>query len=103
MNRNKGDVESGLERKGFRKEDGDHNFFVYWTINGQKTKVRTKTSHGARRTTLGARLLSDMAKQCRLRNKQFLDLIDCDIEQVDYERLISSQLTQAPTPPSGDF
>ena len=42
MPRNKRDVESGLLAKGFILEDDHHHFFVYWTIDGRKTRARTK-------------------------------------------------------------
>lgn len=48
MPRKQNDVEKSLEAKGFQRAKGDHNFFHYHSKAGKKSRVFTKTSHGAR-------------------------------------------------------
>ncbi len=85
--RSKRDVEAGLKKKGFRQADGDHHWFVYWTVEGKKTTVRTKTSHGATKD-LGDGLLNEMSRQLRIGKPQFLGLVDCPVDQHEYEALL---------------
>ena len=82
------DVEIALEKKGFRPKEGDHSFFTYHTLAGQKTSVWTKTSHGSGYKTLGNTLVSAMAKQCGLTNGQFKQFIECSLTQEIMERIL---------------
>jgi hypothetical protein len=88
MPRNKRDVESGLLAKGFILEDDHHHFFVYWTIDGRKTRARTKTSHTKKHKDIGDNLLSQMAQQCKVTRSQFLDLVDCPMDRTRYESVL---------------
>lgn len=86
MPRKQDDVEKSLLKKGFLAGGGDHNFFIYHSKVGKKTIVRTKTSHGGK--DVDDNLLSQMAKQCKLTNKDFGRLIDCPLSRDDYEALL---------------
>ena len=83
MPRKQNDVEKSLLAKGFRAREGDHSYFNYYSRAGKKTAVFTKTSHGARE--IDDNLLSRMAKQCKLSNKDFGLLIDCPLDRETYE------------------
>lgn len=83
MPRKQSEVERSLTAKGFRAREGDHNYFNYYSKLGKKTAVFTKTSHGARE--IDDNLLSRMAKQCKLSNKDFGLLIDCPLDRDTYE------------------
>ena len=83
MPRKQTDVEKSLQAKGFRSREGDHNYFNYYSKAGKKTAVFTKTSHGSRE--IDESLLSLMAKQCKLSNKDFGLLIDCPLDRDTYE------------------
>jgi predicted RNA binding protein YcfA (HicA-like mRNA interferase family) len=85
--RAKRDVEAALKRKGFQQDDGDHHWFFYWTSDGKKTTVRTKTSHGSTKD-LGDGLLKEMAGQVRISKVQFLDLVDCPMSREQYQQLL---------------
>lgn len=64
----KKDIESGLTNKGFIKEQGrKHVKYFYCDENGVKTSVYTLLSGGSYKE-IGNKLVSDMAKQCRLSN-----------------------------------
>ena len=89
MQRDKIKIESSLQSKGFQKEKKDHRVFIYYTINGERTLVKTKTSHGNRKyKSIGNTLLGKMAKQCKLNFGQFIDLIDCPLNRNEYEDLL---------------
>lgn len=90
MPRKKNDVEAGLRGKGFRQDNTHHRYFVYYTREGAKSRIRTKTSHGGR--DLDDYLLGQMAKQCKLNKKEFLDLVDCPLDQGTYEGRIADKL-----------
>ncbi|RYH48359.1 MAG: hypothetical protein EON54_16105 [Alcaligenaceae bacterium] len=89
MPRKQGDVEKSLVLKGFAPAAGDHNYFHYHSLVGKKTRVFTKTSHGARE--ISDSLLSLMARQCKLSNKDFGRLIDCPLDRATYEKLLIEQ------------
>jgi hypothetical protein len=91
MPRKKIDVESALKKKGFNQTEGDHHWFVYMTIEGEKTTYRTKTSHTQKMKDIPDNLLSLMAKQCKLSKKNFLDLIDCPLSREAYEEILKEQ------------
>ncbi len=86
MSREKRKVESSLQKKGFQETSGDHRFFSYYTIDGKKTEIQTKTSHTPKMKTIPDSLISKMAKQCKLNNKDFSDLIDCPLSREAYEK-----------------
>ena len=81
-------VESALEAKGFRRRESHHSYFVYYTQDGKKTPVRTKTSHGRGGADIPDNLLSRMARQCKLHTAEFRALIDCSLSQAGYEELL---------------
>jgi predicted RNA binding protein YcfA (HicA-like mRNA interferase family) len=89
--RQKRDIESALTAKGFVAAEGDHHFYVYHTVDGKKTRARTKTSHTARMKDVPDNLLSEMAKQCKLTKSQFLDLVDCPMKRDGYEAALAAR------------
>lgn len=91
MPRPKVKVESALLAKGFCKSERDHHYFVYYTKDGKKTAIKTKTSHTKKMKEIPDNILSQMAKQCRLNNSEFKDLVDCTIGQAEYERLLQNK------------
>ena len=82
-------VESALKAKGFRRREGDHSYFIYYTEEGKKTSVQTKTSHGRGGADIPDNLISRMAKQCKLRTSEFRALVDCPLSQAEYEELLT--------------
>lgn len=95
MVRKPGDVEKSLVKKGFRRKEGDHHYFNYYTKAGKKTMVFTKTSHGGRE--LDDSLLGKMSGQCKLPRQNFDQLIECPLDRDTYERkLIEAGFVEAP-------
>jgi predicted RNA binding protein YcfA (HicA-like mRNA interferase family) len=91
MSLKKAKVEAGLTKKGFEQIEGDHHFFVYVTSMGTRTTVRTKTSHTPEMKEIPDNLLGQMAKQCKLSKRDFVDLINCPLSQEDYEVKLRNQ------------
>ncbi len=79
------DVIAGLERKGFQRKENDHTFLHLW-VDGKKTPVYTKVSHGERE--IGDKLLAMMARQTRLVRRDFLNLVDCPLKFDEYVAIL---------------
>lgn len=89
MPKDKRKVEEALLKKGFEDKEGDHHFFIYHTLQGKKSSIRTKTSHTPKMKEISDGILAQMAKQCRLDKQDFMNLIDCPLSREQYEaRLI---------------
>lgn len=94
MPRKQSEVEKSLCVKGFLPSKGDHNYFLYYSKAGKKTRVFTKTSHGSRE--IDDSLLGCMARQVRLTRSDFDRLIDCPLDRDAYEtKLIDQGLVEA--------
>ena len=91
MPKDKHIIESGLERKGFVKKERDHHYFRYFTEDGLKTPIYTKTSHGNKSKEINDSLLSEMAKQCRLTQREFILFVDCSLDRSSYERILKEK------------
>ncbi|MES2327955.1 MAG: hypothetical protein V4539_00040 [Bacteroidota bacterium] len=76
-----------LLKKGFRKNEGDHHFYLYY-YNG-KVITKTKVSHNDQ--DIGDDLISKMYKQCKVTKKQFLDLINCPLDESGYIEILKEQ------------
>ena len=83
-------VERALMKKGFEREFRDHVYFVYYSLSGKRTRIRTSISHGLKSRDIGDQLASLIARQCKLSLKQFKALIDCSLTQPEYEEIVKS-------------
>ena len=75
------DINKALLKKGFFSQESDHTFF-YLFVNGQKTSIWTKYSHGEKE--IGNPLIAQMASQTKLEKDQFMDLIRCPLSKEKY-------------------
>lgn len=75
------DVKQSLLRKGFRETDKRDHYYYFFYHDNKKTNIFTKISHNE--TDIGDKLCSCMAKQVRLNNAQFQELVDCPLTQRD--------------------
>jgi len=83
------EIDGALREKGFhRKVDGKHIHYFFYGQDGEKTGIFTLMSHGMGSTTIGDSLLSLMARQLHLTKKQFLDLIDCPLDEEGYRAIL---------------
>ncbi len=80
-------IRSQLSRKGFQEVDRHHVYLIYMTLDGKKTNIKTRLSHGSNQT-VQTRLLGKMARQCHLNMNHFLRLVDCDMKQDEYEQYL---------------
>jgi predicted RNA binding protein YcfA (HicA-like mRNA interferase family) len=91
MPRSKSQVESALRQKGFAPVRKDHNYFVYINLDGTRTTIKTKTSHTKKMKDIPDNLLAQMAKQCGLSKSDFLKLVDCSLDQQQYQKLLDKK------------
>jgi predicted transcriptional regulator len=84
-------VANALCSKGFINTEKDHHRFIYYTLTGIKTAVFTKISRGASHKGISKGILAQMAKQCRLSNAEFRDLLDCPLSREGYENLLKAK------------
>ena len=86
------DIEAALRKKGFRESEvADHRKFHFWTLEQKKTAIWTKTSHGTKYKVLSDDLVAKMAKQVKLKTRDFAAFVACDVEQEQYEQILSKQ------------
>lgn len=75
------EIKEGLTKKGFIPVQGDHTF-LFLSVEGRKSSIRTKISHGNKE--YGDNILSLVARQLRITTKQLDDLLDCPLSYEDY-------------------
>ncbi|NMB40670.1 MAG: hypothetical protein GX996_01875 [Firmicutes bacterium] len=83
-------IQRALLKKGFQRSDNDHAKFTYLTLSGEKTNIWTKTSYGSKHKDLSDNNISNMARQCRLSKRDFMDLVKCPMTREKYEILLLS-------------
>lgn len=90
MPRKTGDVIARLQKKGFEpsKKKTHHKYYSYRTTDGELTPIYTYVSHSEKE--LSDYLLSQMAKQCKLKREEFLKLIDCTLDQKGYQAKVQN-------------
>lgn len=81
-----------LKSKGFTdslNKSGDHKYIEFFYEG--KLLLYTKISHGA--SDLGDYLIKQMAEQCKLDKKDFMDLANCPLSMEEYiQRLVAKGL-----------
>ena len=87
MQRDRKDIDASLQRKGFKRDDGDHQYYIYYNLTGLKTIKKTKMSMGTSHKAIGGPLLGQMARQIGVSKSKFLELVDCTLDQTGYETL----------------
>ena len=80
-------VVRNLTKKGFVQDKRDHLYLTYVTIEGKKTAIRTKVSHGSK-NDITTSLVSAMARQCQLTTQQFKEFAECKLVQYQYEQIL---------------
>jgi hypothetical protein len=81
------DAATSLNAKGFaRAKERDHLYFFYW-LEGKKTAVHAKISHGAKE--IDDYVLGKIRKSLRLDTKrQAADLLQCPMTKADYRKFL---------------
>jgi hypothetical protein len=70
-------IRAALLKKGFVADDTHHEMF-WLVVDGKKTSVRTRISHGAKE--YGDELLALVARQVGLGKQEMYRLIDCPMD-----------------------
>jgi len=86
------EIDSALCKKWFRRETGgDHICYFFLDADGKDTDIKTKISHGVMSDTIGANLISRMARQLHLSKTEFLNFIDCTVSEEDFRTILRVQ------------
>ena len=70
-------IRAALMKKGFIADDTHHEMF-WMVVDGKKTSIRTRISHGAKE--YGDELLALVARQVGLSKQELYRLIDCPMD-----------------------
>ena len=92
---------ASLTGKGFELErDGDHDVLTF-KATGLTRAIFTKLSRGKKYRVYGRPLLSDMSHQLKLTRRQLDALVECPMQQPEYESVLRAQgLLREPAAPS---
>jgi hypothetical protein len=88
--RDREDIRGSLTRKGFIEENNDHYFYKF-VYKDKETSIFTKLSKGSKYKTLHQSLLSLMSRQLKLTNLQFLEFVDCDLDENRYIEILKEK------------
>jgi hypothetical protein len=80
------EIDAALRKKGFHRElDGKHIRYFF------NARIFTFISHGMKGTATGPPLILQMAKQLRLTKAQYLEFIDCTLDEEGYRAILNYQ------------
>jgi hypothetical protein len=79
------DIERALLSKGFQRVDSDHKYYFFY-VNGKKTLVRTKISHGT--DEYGDHLLGLIKDQLHLGKRELEEFVECSLSGEKYKELL---------------
>ena len=81
-------VLNALLNKGFKRSE-THHTMLWLVVEGRKTSIRTRISHGRRKA--GEWLLAQVAKQLHLSRAELLRFIECALSCQDYAALMEER------------
>jgi hypothetical protein len=79
------DIRNGLIRKGFVQDNRHHKYYIMY-VDGVKTKVRTRISHGE--SEINDALINKMKKQVHLSKEDFFRLVECPLSKEGYIEIL---------------
>lgn len=82
-------IDRALNKKGFTKDSSKDHHYFYLIVEGRKTSVYTRMSHGE--SEISKNLESLMARQLYLSKEQFKNLVDCPMTEQDFLRHLRSE------------
>ena len=71
-------------------ERRDHIHLVYYDLCGRKTRANTKMSRGTKYRSIGSVLIGRMAQQCKLTRDDFVRLVECSMDQSEYNTTLEN-------------
>ncbi len=80
-----------LKKKGFSEsvsKSDDHKYLEF--VHEGKIHFYTKLSHGSKKD-LGLPLITQMALQCKLSKKEFMDLVNCPLSKERYLEILKER------------
>jgi hypothetical protein len=80
-------IRSALLNKGFRTKDGDHKYY-YLFVEGKKSSVFTKLSHGGAYKVYGDDLINEVKHQMGLTKAKLLEYVDCTLDYNGYINIL---------------
>ncbi len=81
-------ITRSLLYKGFKKEDRDHRFYVYYD-GGKRTAIHTKISHSEKE--IGGPLIGMMSRQMHLSTDEFRRFVKCTLSKEQYADILRSK------------
>ncbi len=78
-------IRAALLSKGFIADETHHEMF-WLVVDGRKSSIRTRINHGV--AEYGENLLSLIARQVGLSNKELYSLVDCPMNGEKLKRLL---------------
>jgi len=78
-------IRAALLSKGFFTDDTHHEMF-WLLVDGKKTSIRTRISHGV--AEYGDNPLALIARQVGLNNRELYSLVDCPMDGEKLKRLL---------------
>lgn len=83
-------IVKALKKKGFAEEGGDHEFF-FFNREGLTEGVFTRVSRSSTYREVSGNRLAEMGFQLKLGLKEFLRLVDCDMEEPEYAEILRNK------------
>lgn len=81
-------IDTSLRKKGFECNDkSDHVRYILY-VDGMKTMIMTKVSHGD--VEIGDGLITAMSRQLKLSKNQFMNLINCTLSKEEYAQTLQN-------------
>ncbi len=79
------DIARSLRRKGFTEVSGKSRRVFWYTDGTGAGRIQTMVSRSSKGED-GAPLISDMARQCRLKRSDFVALVECSLTREGYQQ-----------------
>jgi hypothetical protein len=84
-------VSRALTRKGFSTDRDSHHIYFHLHVNSCDTGIYTYISQGSAAHDIPTQIQHKMAKQMYLSYAQFLQFVECHIQQDEYLRILREQ------------
>lgn len=75
-------IKTSLCKKGFQENKHKDHIYFYYFVDGKKSAVYTKISHGV--NEIDDALVGLMARQTKLKKSDFIKLIECTLSKEEY-------------------
>lgn len=89
--RDRRDIEKALTSKGFIHVPGRNHDLYFLTLNDKTLQIGTYISRGSDYKSYGTSLLREMSRELKINVQQLLQLIDCDLKEEQYKKLLQSK------------